>query len=63
MSLAASTELDPLEQLRQLKTEATNREVDEIVDGRTQIAHYYTGVADGLEVALNVLEDPGGGPP
>lgn len=35
---------------------ARRREADEIVGGRTRVAHYYTGVADGLEWALELLE-------
>lgn len=46
-----------VDRLRQIQREARNREIDEILDHRIQIAHYYTGVADGLEKALDVLEE------
>lgn len=57
MRSAAGPPSRTIEILERRETLARNREVDEILAGRTQVCHYYTGVADGLAFALEVLED------
>jgi hypothetical protein len=46
-----------VERLREKRDAAASREEEEIVAGLSRRAHYHTGVVNGLDHALDVLEE------